>query len=85
MGEAKIGLDDSARHGRSVTFGSAAGGVGDGVCCNLNLKIAANAASADMVSSLTRANGTSGSGLCKASVMSLVAMINLSVDDNCGI
>jgi hypothetical protein len=85
MGEANIGLDVSARHGRWVTFGGAAGGVGGGVCRNLSLKIAANSASAEMVSSPTRANGTSGWGFCKASVMYLAAMINLSVDDNCGI
>jgi hypothetical protein len=60
MGEAKIGLDDSARHVRCLTAGSAAGSVGGGVCHNLSLKIAANSASAEMVSSPTRANGTSG-------------------------
>jgi hypothetical protein len=44
MGKADIGFDDAA----------------DGVFCNLSLKIAAKSARADMVSSLTLANGTSG-------------------------
>jgi hypothetical protein len=60
MGEAKIGCDDLARHGRWVTLGGAAGSVGSGVCRNLSLKIAANSESAEMVSSPTRVNGTSG-------------------------
>jgi hypothetical protein len=77
MGEAKIGLDDSARHGRWVTFGGAAGSVGGGVCCNFSLKIAANSASAEMVSSPIRANGTYVWVFCKSSVMSLAAMINM--------
>jgi hypothetical protein len=85
MGEAKIGFDDSVRHGRWVNFGGAAASVGDGVCCTLSLKMAANSAGAKMVLSPTRVNGSSGWGFCKASVMSLAAMINLSVDDNCGI
>jgi hypothetical protein len=46
MGEAKIGLDDLARHGRWVTVGGAAGSVVGGVCRNLSLRIAANSASA---------------------------------------
>jgi hypothetical protein len=50
MEEADIGFDDSARYGRWVTFGGAAGSVGGGVCRNLSLKIAANSASAEMVS-----------------------------------
>jgi hypothetical protein len=60
MVEAKIVLDDSARHVRCLTFGGAAGSVGGGVCRNLSLKIAASLASAEMVSSPTRANGTYG-------------------------
>jgi hypothetical protein len=59
-GEFKIWLDDSARHGRCKTIGGTAWGVGDGVCCNLSLKIAAKLASAEMVSSPTLANGTFG-------------------------
>jgi hypothetical protein len=70
MGEFNIWFDDSARHGRWKTVGGTAWGVGDGVCRNLSLKIAAKSASAEMVASLTRANGTSGWGFCKASVMS---------------
>jgi hypothetical protein len=58
MGEANIGFDDSARHGHRVTFGGAAGSVGGGVCHILSLKIATDLASAEMVSSPTRANGT---------------------------
>jgi hypothetical protein len=85
MGEAKIGFDDSARLGLWVTFGGAAGSVEGGVCRNLSLKIAANSVSAEMVSSPTRASGTSGWVFCKASVMSLAAMSNLLVEDNCGI
>jgi hypothetical protein len=38
-----------------------------------------------MVPSPTLANGTSGWGFCEASVMSLAAMSNRLVDDNCGI
>jgi hypothetical protein len=53
MGEAKIGLEDSARHVRSLTVGGAAGSVGGGVCRNLSLKISASSVSAEMVSSLT--------------------------------
>jgi hypothetical protein len=85
MGEAKIGLDDSAGHVICLTVGGAAGSVGGGRCHNLSLKIVASLASADMVSSPTWANDTSGWGFYKASVMYLAAMINLSVEDNCGI
>jgi hypothetical protein len=46
MGEATIGLDDSARHVYCLTVGGAAGSVGGEVCQNLSLKIAANSASA---------------------------------------
>jgi hypothetical protein len=53
MGEAEIGLDDSTRHVRSLTVGGAAESVGGGVCRNLSLKIVANSASAEMVSSPT--------------------------------
>jgi hypothetical protein len=53
MGEAKIGLYDSARHVHCLTVGGAAGSVGGGVCRNLSLKIVANSASAEMVSSPT--------------------------------
>jgi hypothetical protein len=60
MGEAKIGLDYSSRHVGCLTVGGAAGRVGDGVCHNLSLKIAAKSASVEIVSSPTRANGTSG-------------------------
>jgi hypothetical protein len=60
MGEAKIGLNDSARHGRWATFGGAAGSVGGGCCCNLSLKIKDNSSSAEIVSSPTQVNGTSG-------------------------
>jgi hypothetical protein len=59
MGEAKIGFDDSVRHGCWKTIGGTACGVGDGVCHNLSLKIAANSASDEMVSFPARANGTS--------------------------
>jgi hypothetical protein len=85
MGDFKTGVDDSERHGRWKTVGGAAGGVGDGVFRSLSLKIAANSARAEMVSSLTRANGTSRWGFCKASVMSFASMINMLVDDTCGI
>jgi hypothetical protein len=50
MGEAKIGVDDSARHVRCLTVGCASGSVGGGVCCYLSLKIVANSVSAEMVS-----------------------------------
>jgi hypothetical protein len=53
MGKDKIGLDDSARHVRCLTVGGATGSVGGGVCRNLSLKIVANSASAEMVSSPT--------------------------------
>jgi hypothetical protein len=45
MEEAKIGLDDLARHVRSLTMEGAAGSVGGRVCHNLSLKILANSAS----------------------------------------
>jgi hypothetical protein len=41
MGEFKILFDDGARLGYGKTLGGAACGSGDGVCCNLSLKIAA--------------------------------------------
>jgi hypothetical protein len=50
MGEAQNGLDESARHVRSLTVGGAAGSVGGGVCHNLSLKFLASSASAEMVS-----------------------------------
>jgi hypothetical protein len=53
MGEAKIGLDDSARHVRCLTVGCTARSVGGGVCRYLSLKIVANSASAEMVLSPT--------------------------------
>jgi hypothetical protein len=53
MGEAKIGLDDSAKHVRSLTVEGAAGGEGGGVYRNLSLKILASSVSAEMVSSPT--------------------------------
>jgi hypothetical protein len=53
MGEANIGVDDSARHVRCLTVVGAAGSVGGGVCRILSLKIVANSASANMVSSPT--------------------------------
>jgi hypothetical protein len=53
MGEAKIVLDDSARHVRCLTVGGAAGSMGGGIYCNLSLKIVANSASAEMVSTPT--------------------------------
>jgi hypothetical protein len=58
---------------------------GEGACCNLSLKIAAKSARAAMVSSPTLANGTSGCGFWKASVMSLAVISKRSVGDNCGI
>jgi hypothetical protein len=85
MGKAKIGFYYSARHLRGLTVGGAAWSVEGGVCCNLNLKISASSVSAKMVTSPTWVNGTSGWEFCKASVMSLAVMINLSVEDNCGI
>jgi hypothetical protein len=51
MGEAKIGLDDSARHVRCWTVGGAARSVEGGGCRNLCLKIVASLASVEMVSS----------------------------------
>jgi hypothetical protein len=60
MGEAKIGLNDSARHGCWATVGGAAGSVGGGRCCNLSLKIAVNSSSAEILSSPTQVNGASG-------------------------
>jgi hypothetical protein len=53
MGEAKIGLDDSARHVHCVTVGGAAGSVGGDFFRNLSLKIEANSASALNMSSPT--------------------------------
>jgi hypothetical protein len=53
MGEAKIGLDDPARHVRCLTVGGAAGSVGGGVVHHLSLKILASSVSAEMVSSPT--------------------------------
>jgi hypothetical protein len=53
MVEAKIGLDDSARHVRSLIVGGAAGSVGGGVCHNLSLNFLASSVSAEMVSSPT--------------------------------
>jgi hypothetical protein len=53
MGEAKIGWDDLVRHVRCLTVGGAAGSVGGGVCRNFSLRIVANSASAEMVSSPT--------------------------------
>jgi hypothetical protein len=85
IGEANSRLDDSARHGRWMTFRGAVGSVATKVCCNLSLKIAANSASAQTVSSLICMNLTSGWGFCKASVMCFAAMSNRPVDNSCGI
>jgi hypothetical protein len=52
---------------------------------NLFLKISASFVSAAIVSSPTCANGTSGWGFFNALNVSLAAMINLYVEDNCGI
>jgi hypothetical protein len=60
MGEFKIRCDDGARLGQGKTLGCVAWGAGDGVCCILSLKITAKSVRANMVSSPTRANGTSG-------------------------
>jgi hypothetical protein len=85
MGEFKIWVDEGMRLGRGTTLAGEARVAGDGSCCNLSLKIAAKSVRAAMVSSPTLANGTSGCGFWKASVMSLDAISNRSVDDNCGI
>jgi hypothetical protein len=53
MGEAKVGLDDSARHGRGLTLGDAAGRVGGLLFRNLSLKNSASSVRAEMVSSPT--------------------------------
>jgi hypothetical protein len=84
MGEFQIWVDEGMRLGHGTTSAGEAQVTGDGACCNLSLKIAAKSVRAAMVSSPTLANGTSGCGFCKASVMSLAAISNRSVDDNCG-
>jgi hypothetical protein len=60
VGEANSGFDDSERHECGMTFRGAVGSVAAGVCPHLSLKIAANSASAEMVSSPIFLNGTSG-------------------------
>jgi hypothetical protein len=85
IGEFKIWFDDATRLGCCETCGGTASGAGDVGCHNLSLKIAAKSARANIVSSPTLANGTTGCEFCKASVMSLAAMSNRSADDNCGI
>jgi hypothetical protein len=60
LGEFNIWFDDGAWFGHGKTLGGAAWGAGDGVCRNLSLKIATRSVRADMVSSPTLANGTSG-------------------------
>jgi hypothetical protein len=84
-GEIKIGLDDLAWHGRWVILAGGAGTMGMWTFSNLSLKMSASAVSAEMVSSPTWVNGTSGCGCCNAFDMSLAAMSNMSVEDNCGI
>jgi hypothetical protein len=85
MGELKIFVGEGIMIGRETTLAGEARVSGSGACCNLSLKIAAKSVRADMVSSPTLENGTSGGGFWKASVMSLAAISNRSVDDNCGI
>jgi hypothetical protein len=85
MREANIGLDDLARHVHSVNLGGAAGRVGVYFFRNLSLKISASSVRAEMVTSPTWVDGTYGWGFGKASIISLAAMINISVEDNCGI
>jgi hypothetical protein len=85
MGEFKIWVGEGLRLGRVTTLAGETRVSGDRACCNLSLKIAAKSAKAAMVSSPTQANGTAGCGFWKASIMSLAAMSNRSVDDNCGI
>jgi hypothetical protein len=60
MGEFKIWVDEEMRLGRGMTLAGEAWVAGDGACCNLSLKIAAKSVRADIVSSPTLANGTSG-------------------------
>jgi hypothetical protein len=85
MGEFKIWVDERMRLGRGTPVAGEARVAGDGASCNLNLKIAAKSVRAAIVASAMMANGTSGCGFRKASVMSLAAISNRSVDDNCGI
>jgi hypothetical protein len=84
IGELNIWLGGGTRLGRETTLGGESIVVGDGACCNLSFKIAARSVRADIVSPLTLVNGTSGRGLCKASVLSLDIISNRSVDDKCG-
>ena len=79
--------------GGAVTSGSlvfafllgARGTTGATVFLNFLVKMSANVASADIVSSPMVAKGTSGCGCFRASVMSWEAISSRSVDDICGI
>jgi DNA replicative helicase MCM subunit Mcm2 (Cdc46/Mcm family) len=64
MGEFLIWADEGARLGRWTIVAGAAWVAGDGVCCILSLKIAANSVRAAMVSSQMLANGTNELHLC---------------------
>jgi hypothetical protein len=85
MGEAKIGLDDPAGIVRSGAVAGTFGSPGIWPFWNLFLKFSASFVRADMYSSPMCNNGTSGWGFYNAFDMLLAAMINLSMEDNCGI
>jgi hypothetical protein len=85
MVEARILLDDLAGIVRSAALAGAVGSPRIWFFWKLFLKISASVVSAAMVSSPMCNNGTSGWVFLNALDMLLAAMINLSVEDNCGI
>jgi hypothetical protein len=85
MGEVRIGWDKTAGFLFSAALAGAFENPGAWTFWNSLFKISASFVSAAIVSSTTCANGTSGWGFFNALDMSLAAMINLHVEDNCGI